>query len=302
MQIYEKMTKKKDLSICLGFFDGVHEGHKVVIKNAVNLARQSGIESAVVTFKRHPLCYLQNRTPQYILSPEDRISMIEAQGVDNLFFLDFDEDTADMLAFDYLKNILIENFSPRYITTGFNHFFGANRQGDNGMLRDYQKAFSYEFFEIPPITFNNTLISSTKIRQLISSGELTDMKNLLGYEFYIKSKVQTGDRIGRTIGFPTANLKYPDNIIKIARGVYFALADVGGNIYKAVANYGVRPTVSGKKESILEAHLLGFSGDIYGKDMKLSFVKKIRDEKKFSSLVELKNQIEFDIKSVNQAD
>lgn len=294
MRIYHELVKNENLSVCLGFFDGVHEGHKVVIKNTVNLARQNGLKSAVVTFREHPLCYLQNRTPQYILSSEDRISLIEKQGVDYLYMLEFDENIADLMAYDYLKNVLIDTFHPKFITTGFNHYFGANRRGDTGMLRNYQQTFGYKFFEIPPITFNNTLISSTKIRQLISDGMLDGIKQLLGMDFYIKSKIKDGNHVGRTISFPTANMDYPADIIKLARGVYAAQVEVDGKTYNSVVNYGMRPTVSDRKKMLVEAFLLDFSGNLYGKDAKVIFKRKIRNEKKFASLYELKVQIAKD--------
>lgn len=294
MRIYNELVKNENLSICLGFFDGVHEGHKVVIKNAVNLAKQNGLKSAVVTFREHPLCYLQNRTPEYILPMEDRISLIEAQGVDYIYMLEFDENIADLIAYDYLKNILIDTFHPKFITTGFNHYFGANRQGDTGMLRNCQKTFDYKFYEIPPITFNNTLISSTKIRTLISDGMLDGIKPLLGTDFYIKSKIKDGDHIGRTLSFPTANMDYPKNIIKLSRGVYAALVEIDGTLYKAVVNYGMRPTVTDRKKMIVEAFLLDFQGNLYGKNAKVIFKRKIRNEKKFASVYELKVQIAKD--------
>lgn len=294
MRIYHELVKNENLSVCLGFFDGVHEGHKVVIKNTVNLARQNGLHSAVVTFREHPLCYLQNRNPQYILSSEDRISLIEKQGVDYLYMLEFDENIADLMAYDYLKNVLIDTFRPKFITTGFNHYFGANRQGDTGMLRNYQQTFGYKFFEIPPITYNNTLISSTKIRQLISDGMRDGIKQLLGMDFYIKSKIKDGDHVGKTISFPTANMDYPEDIIKLARGVYAAQVEVDEKKYNAVVNYGMRPTVSDRKKMLVEAFLLDFSGNLYGKDAKVIFKRKIRNEKKFASLYELKVQIAKD--------
>ena len=290
MEIFTDLVKKENLSICLGFFDGVHEGHKVVIKNTVNLARQNGLRSAVVTFREHPLCYLQNRTPQYILSSKDRISLIEQQGADYVYMLEFDERIADLLAYDYLKDILIDTFHPEFITTGFNHYFGANRQGNADLLKNYQKEFGYKFFEIPPITFNNTLISSTKIRQLISDGQLFDIKKLLGQDFYIKAKIKDGDHIGRTLSFPTANMEYPEDIIKIARGVYAAIVEVDSKKYGAVVNYGMRPTVSDRKKMIVEAFLLDFSGNLYNKEAKVIFKQKIRNEKKFDSTYELKIQ------------
>lgn len=298
MQIYYELNKNPEnnagLSICLGFFDGVHQGHKVVIKNAVNLAKQNGLKSAIITFKDHPLCYLQNRTPQYIVSLEDRLKLIEKQGIDLAYVLDFDESIADYLAYDYLKEVLIRNFHPKYITTGFNHYFGANKQGNAEFLRNNQEVFNYQFFEIPPITYNNTLISSTKIRQLIGDGELESLKNLLGSDFFIRSKIQSGSRIGSSISFPTANMKYPKDIIRLPRGVYYTEVEIEGKIYPSVTNLGIKPTVSNEKKLVLESHLLDFSGNIYEKEAKVTFLKKVRNEKKFGSLAELKFQIEKD--------
>lgn len=290
MQVYNQLNKNPNLSICLGFFDGVHQGHKVVLKNAVNLAAQNGLKSAVITFKEHPLCYLQNRTPRYILPLEERLALIEKQGIDFAYVLDFDEQIADALALDYLKDFIVKNFKPEFITTGFNHYFGANKQGDAAFLRAYQEEFGYKFFEIPPITFNNTLISSSKIRQMISDGEMEEIPNLLGDYFSIKGRVITGNRIGRTISYPTANVKYPKDIIKPSNGVYAAFVYVCGQKYTAMVNLGRRPTVNGTN-ILLEANIFDFDKNIYDEDIRVSFVKKIRNEIKFASLPDLKSQI-----------
>lgn len=291
MQIFDKLNNNPDLSLCLGFFDGVHEGHKVVLKNAINLAKQNNLKSAVITFREHPLCYLQNRTPQYILSLEDRLSLIEQQGIDFAYVLDFDDEIADSLALDYLKDFLVKNLKPKFITTGFNHYFGANKQGDSVFLRAYQQELGYKFYEIPPITYNNILISSSKIRQMISQGETESVLNLLGEYFYIKGRVITGNRIGRTISYPTANLQYPPDIIKASRGVYAGLVNFDSKLYPAIVNIGRRPTVNRDNNLLLEAHLLDFNENIYDKDIKVSLIKKIRDEVKFDSLPDLKSQL-----------
>lgn len=291
MQVFYELKEKPNLSLALGFFDGVHEGHKVVLKNAVNLANQNGQKSAVITFKDHPLCYLQNRTPQYIVSLEDRLSLIESQGIDYAYILDFDENIADLLAIDYLKEILVKNFSPKFITTGFNHYFGANKQGNASFLRTYQQEFGYKYFEIPPITFNNTLISSSKIRQFVADGDLEKIPSLLGENFFVKGRVITGERLGRTLSFPTANIVYPKEIIKISKGVYASFVEIEGKRYKAITNYGKRPTVNSNNSLSLESHIIDFNGNIYDKDIKISFVKKLRDEKKFPSLPDLKSQL-----------
>ena len=299
MKIFNEFNNNPNLSICLGFFDGVHQGHKVVLKNTVNLAKQNNLKSAVITFKEHPLCYLQNRTPEYILSPEDRLSLIEEQGIDYTYVLDFDEKIADALAYDYLKDFLVKYLSPKFITTGFNHYFGANKQGDADFLRAHQADFGYKFFEIPPITYNNTLISSSKIRQMIKDGNTEKIPDLLGSYFYIKGRVITGDMIGRKISYPTANIKFPSDIIHPQRGVYAVTIDIDDKRYKGMSNFGKRPTVNGHN-MLLETHIFDFNNNIYDKKIKISFIKKIRNETKFSSLPELKSQLVKDEISIRE--
>lgn len=299
MQIFDSLNYNPNLSICLGFFDGVHQGHKVVLKNTVNLARQNNIKSAVITFKEHPLCYLQNRKPQYILPLNARLELMKEQGIDFVYLLDFNEDIADALAIDYLKEIIIKNFEPKFITTGFNHYFGANKQGDTSFLRQYSKIFGYEFYEIPPITYNNTLISSSKIRQLITDGEMEQIPNLLGEPFNICGRVITGERLGRTINYPTANIKYPTDIIKLKKGVYATLVKINNKTYKAMANFGKRPTVNGIG-SLLEVHLFDFNENIYDEDIKVFFVKNIRNEIKFDSIEALKMQLKKDETTIRE--
>ncbi len=297
MKIFNKLNYNPNLSICLGFFDGVHEGHKVVLKNTVNLAKQNGINSAVITFKEHPLCYLQNRTPRYIVSLEDRLSLIAKQGLDYAYVLDFDENIADVLAFDYLKDFICKNLKPLFITTGFNHSFGVNKQGNSSFLRTYQSQFGYKFYEIPPITFNNTLISSSKIRQLISEGNMEPVSELLGENFYVKGRVVTGNRIGRMLSFPTANIEYPCEIIRPQLGVYAVIIEIDGKKYQAMANLGKKPTV-GSQKILLETHIFDFNENIYDKDIKISFMKNFRKEVRFLSLQELKQQLIKDEQAV----
>lgn len=290
MQVYNELNHNPNLSLCLGFFDGVHEGHKVVLKNAVNLAKQNGIKSAVVTFKDHPLCYFQSVTPSYIVSLEDRLKLIDEQGIDYAYVLDFDDNIADSLAYDYIKDFLVKNFEPKFITTGFNHYFGANKQGDVSFLRNHQAEFGYKYYEIPPISFNNTLISSSKIRQLISLGDVDLLPNLLGGYFNITANVVKGKQIGRTLSFPTANIKFSKGIITPKKGVYAVRIKIDGKTYNAMANFGMRPTVGGEK-LLLEVYVLDFDGNLYDKAVNVSFMKRIRDEVKFSSLPELKSQL-----------
>ncbi|MDD3236782.1 MAG: bifunctional riboflavin kinase/FAD synthetase [Candidatus Gastranaerophilales bacterium] len=295
MQIYNQFIEKKNLSLALGFFDGLHEGHKVVIKTAVNFAKENNAESGIVIFKEHPMSYITKNSVKQIITLEDKINILKKLNVDNVFLVSFDDYLAKLSATSYLKDILIKYFSPIAITTGFNHSFGHNRQGNSSFLKSFQTKYNYRYFEIPPITCNNIITSSSSIRNALSCGNLELANKLLGYNFFIKAKVIQGQKLGRKLDFPTANFVYPDQITELPSGVYIANIEVNNKIYKSVLNYGYRPTVSDELKLIGEAHLLDFGEDIYDKNIKISFVTKIRNEVKFFDVQQLKSQIIRDI-------
>ena len=292
MQIYYELNENKGLSLALGFFDGVHLGHQEVIKSADS---KSNTKSAVITFQDHPCCYFYDVKPKYIIRKHDKIKMFEDLGVDYLYFLKFDEHLAKMSAYEYLKEVIVKNFEPIAISTGFNHSFGAHKSGDVNFLKREQKEFGYEYFEVPPVLYNSEIISSTRIREDLSLGNIEMINAMLGYDYFLEETVVEGQKLGRQLGFKTANLYYPDNLVEIGKGVYKVKVDVEGKIYGGVANYGLRPTVSCTEKPVLEVHILNFDKDIYGEKIKVTFLKKIRDEKKFNSLDELKAQIKKDV-------
>lgn len=295
MNIIENLEPKHNLSLALGFFDGLHQGHKVVVNTAVNFAKENGIESGIIIFKEHPLSYISKKSVKQIISMDDKLQMIEELGVDNAILLDFDEKLAGLSAKSYLKDVLVKNYSPKAITTGFNHSFGLNRQGNSNFLRMFQSEYNYTYFEVPPITCNNVVASSSAIRNAIMCGNLNIANNLLGYEFFVKARVIQGQKIGRKLDFPTANFIYPKEIIELPTGVYLAHVTVKDKTYKAILNYGYRPTVSDEAKLLCEAHIIDFNDDIYDETIKTSFVTKIRNEMKFGSLTELKSQIIKDL-------
>lgn len=292
MQVFYELTENKNLALALGYFDGVHLGHQKVIKSAVDYAQNNGKKSAVITFKDHPCCYFYGVCPKYILSRKQREEEIAKLGVDFLYELDFNETLAGLSAEEYLKNILIKYFSPAAISTGFNHHFGARKSGDAEFLRQHQDRFKY--FEIPPQKINNEIISSTAIRNYLNKGEIAKANEMLGKNFSISGKVIEGQKLGRKLGFRTANLIYPAEIVDIPFGVYEVQTTYG----KGITNFGIRPTVSSTKKAVLETHILDFDKDIYGKTIKVEFLRMLRKEQKFNSLDELKRQIQSDIKSV----
>lgn len=292
MQIFNEINQNKNLSLALGFFDGVHIGHKAVIKSAVNYAKQHNSKSAVITFQEHPCCYFWGVNPKYILTRKEREKQIEALGIDYLYELNF-EEISGLTAQDYLKDVLINNFTPISISTGWNHNFGCKKSGDVKFLRENSKKYGYEYFEIPAVKVDNMVVSSTKIRSFLSQGNLENVNLMLGRNFAISQEVVKGDQIGRTIGFRTANLAYPSELIELPYGVYTVQTQYG----KGIANFGVRPTVFGS-HAILEVHILDFEKDIYGEILDVQFLKMLRKERKFASLEELKKQIQIDIKYI----
>ena len=293
MQICNDLTKNPNLSLALGYFDGVHLGHQAVIKRAVEFARANNTQSAVITFKDHPYCYFRGVCPKYILTRSGREKRIAALGVDYLYELDF-ESISGLTADEYLKDVLVKYFMPSAISTGYNHNFGYQKSGDVKYLAAVSKKIDYKYFEVPPQKLDNEIISSSSIRKLLSKGAIEKANKMLGYKFFVSGEVIQGKQIGRTIGFRTANLIYPQELIDLPFGVYSTDVIYNDNYYKGIANFGVRPTVNGHG-TLLEVHLLNFDEDIYGQKITVEFNKMIRKEKKFTSLSELKNQIRKDI-------
>ncbi len=314
MQIFTELNENKNLSIALGYFDGVHLGHQKVILSAVNFARQNGNKSAVITFKDHPCCHFYGVCPKYILSRQARREYIATLGIDYLYELDFNDRLCSLPAGEYLEEVLVKYFSPKSISTGFNHFFGAQKSGDADFLREKQTQYGYKYFEIPPQKFNDEIISSTAIRNYLQKGEIEQANSILGHNFSVNGKVVEGQKLGRTLGFRTANLIYPTELIDLPFGVYETLITPrplreefvneqseftnSGEGYKAITNFGIRPTISKEKNAVLETHILNFDNNIYGETIEIKFIRMLRKEIKFNSVEELKTQIKSDISKI----
>lgn len=294
MEIFSELNSQENVSVILGFFDGIHQGHKAVITTGVNYAKNNGLKSALVTFKDAPVVFLNNKKPEYIVTKSDKIKMIENLGVDFLYILDFDENFSKLSASQYLK-ILVDNLHPKAIVSGYNHYFGYNKSGNTDYLRLMQKEYGFEFVEVEPIKIKDGVISSSKIREALLAGNIKLANYMLGYRFYVENKVIEGQQIARTLGFNTANLMFPADVIQIPNGVYAVEVNIDGKNYIGIANYGSKPTITDDEKKLLEVHIMNFEKNIYGKVIRVSFLDKIRDEKKFNSLIELKEQITKDI-------
>lgn len=265
-------------SLILGYFDGIHAGHRDVIRNCPRGTK------VLVTFSSSPAEYF-GKNISYIYKRMFNYNLIEELGVDYIYEQDFSK-IADMTAEEYL-NLLIKKFNPSSVTTGFNHTFGANKQGNPEFLE--KNKTSFEYFCTPPTKLENEIVSSTRIKELLALGEIEKANRFLVNNFTLESKVIKGAKLGRKLGFPTANLKYPEKIVKIPYGVY----KIRVLSMPAVMNWGIKPTIGSKE--VMEVHIPNYEGNLYGKKIEIEVISKIRDEKKFDSLEDLKKQIEKDV-------
>lgn len=292
MKIFTELNSEyKNLALALGFFDGVHLGHQKVISSAVEFARKNGTKSAVITFKEHPQVFLRGCAPAYISTEKLRREKLEELSVDLLFELEFSK-YSELSGEDYIKEILVKHFSPISISTGFNHYFGAAKSGTPELLKGCAEIFDYKYFNIPPVLVNGNVASSSLIRSDLVRGEIKRANSFLGYNFIIEGVVQKGAELASKIGFKTANLPYPAEIVQPPFGVYSVLA----NGLPAIANFGIKPTFSGLvSKPVLEIHILNFDKNIYGETLRVEFLDFIRPEKKFASIEALIAQIKTDI-------
>ena len=298
MEIIKELKEIPNLSLALGFFDGVHIGHQAVISSAVKYAKNNGYKSAVICFEKHPSIYLGNKNFKYIITKETKYDLFDKMGVDYVIELDF-PSVCNMHPAQYLENLIMKYFSPIAISSGENHTFGINKSGDPKFLSDNQEKYGYKYFIIPPQAILADTVSSTMIRHSIKDGAFNLVNKMLGRNYCVSGTIQTGQKLGRTINFPTINIFYPEGLVNPHYGVYSVnviLPD--GKIKKGIANFGVKPTISNSNQPILEVHILDFEGDLYSQKVCVEILKLIRYERKFNNLEDLRNQILLDIKSL----
>lgn len=286
--------------LALGSFDGVHLGHQAVLRQMVDEARAAGVRSAVLTFFPHPKRVLSgDRGRFYINAIEDRVALLSALGVDLVITHAFDERLRTTRAANFVDQLL-SHLDMRQIWGG-NFAFGYRREGDVDYLRREGAERGFEVRTVETLlTFEGSLISSSRVRRGLDAGDFYDVNGCLGRRHALSGVVVQGDQRGRRIGFPTANLAVWDELLLPANGVYAAYAWLGNRRYVAAANVGVRPTVNGGDRTV-EAYLLDFDEEIYGQTVRLAFERRIRAEQRFSGLDALRAQIEQDVDEVRQS-
>lgn len=294
----ENINLIDETCVALGTFDGIHLGHQALIKESVRNAREKGIRSAVVTFDVLPLSVIAPDTnPTIIIDNNIKISIIEEMGVDYLIFLKFTKDFAMIDSEDFLF-FLTKRLNAKMLICGYNYTFGRYGRGNDKMLYDYKDKLGYELKVFEPVKCDGQEVSSTLIREKLMSGDVEGASRLLGYKYFYSGVVNRGEGKGTTLGFPTANLFISDDMA-IKNGIYITNTYVNNIKYRSICNIGYAPTFGGRKRCI-EIYLLGFEGNLYGKNIKAEFIRFIRPEKKFSSEEELKDQVFADIKNAEE--
>ncbi|MBM7868989.1 riboflavin kinase/FMN adenylyltransferase [Clostridium pascui] len=292
----EEINKKipYDTYIALGSFDGLHLGHRALVQKAIEVANKNKGKSMIYTFKNHPLSIINKEImPKLLMDNDMKIRVLDHIGVDYLSLINFSREFMEISPEDFISNI-VENYNAKGIIVGFNYRFGYKNLGDITLLKKLSVKYNFKLYVINPIKQNNELISSSRIRNIISEqGDIKKANSMLYVPFSIEGKVVRGRQIGREIGFPTINLDYNKDYVIPKGGVYSTIVKYKDKFYKGVTNIGYNPTVENHKLSI-ETHILGFNNNIYDETIRVYFTGRIRDEKKFDSLEELACRIEKD--------
>ena len=278
--------------LTIGTFDGVHLGHQKVLERLTNSAKENNLESTVLTFFPHPRTILNPNKPlKLINSVKERTELLNRSKVDNLIIHPFDKNFSELDPEKYVFEILVKKLKAKIILIGYDHKFGKNRTADITDLKIYGKKYGFKVIEIKAEEISNIAISSTKIRKAISEGNISTAKKYLGYDFSLSGKIVHGKSIGRTLGFPTANIEVKEEYKLLPKnGVYLIQSVINHNKYFGMMNIGIKPTIKESSKTI-EVNFFDFEGDLYHKNIEVNIKKFIRDEIKFDSLELLKSQI-----------
>lgn len=299
MQIHRDITNLpafKNAVITIGTFDGVHLGHRQIIDSLKSAAAEVNGESVIITFHPHPRKVVSSVITgvRLINTLAERIELLEQTGIDHLVIVPFTDFFANQAAEEYIRDFLVEKFKPHTIIIGYDHRFGKERSGDYKLMEEKAIVYNYRLKEIPEHILNAIKVSSTNIRNAILHSNIDEANNFLGYDFFFEGEVFHGDKIGRSIGYPTANLKSTDEEkIALGDGIYAVYATVEGKTYKAMMSIGFRPTVNGKVR-VTEVNIFDFAKDIYEETIRVTVKKYLRSEVKFDGLESLKIQLHKD--------
>jgi riboflavin kinase/FMN adenylyltransferase len=283
--------------VTIGTFDGVHLGHQKILSRLKELKEKTGLKTVVLTFEPHPrkVIFPEQKDLKLLTLIDEKLELLDKYGVDVAVVYPFSKTFSEMESESYIKDILVKSLNVKQLIIGYDHKFGKNRSGDINVLKKFAPKNGFSVEEISAKDIDHIAISSSKIRKALEEGNLDQASEFLGHTFFLKAQVTKGKQLGRTLGFPTANLK-PEGEEKIIPkiGVYFVEVVVDGLDYYGMMSIGLNPTTDNDNIVKLEVHIFNFNADIYSKTIKLNFLKRLRDEKKFANLTELKLELEKD--------
>jgi len=299
MEILKTLDRKyydKKSVVTVGTFDGVHRGHRIVIDKVRELKNPCGCRSVILTFDPHPQLILRSKHSEIKLlsTTEEKLEIFKSLGIDVVYILEFTKEFASTSAEDFLKKYLVEGIGLSHLVLGFDHSFGKNREGNYETLKPLTSVYGFELDKVEEFR-GESKINSTAIRLLLAEGNAEKAAEILGAYYSFSGEVVAGDRRGNTIGFPTANVKIADEHKLVPKnGVYLVQVTIGGLSYFGMMNIGNRPTVRENSEVFIEVNIFDFNAGIYGRKIKVSLIKYIRDERKFASLDKLVVQLNID--------
>lgn len=299
MKLYtdsSEYIKEKNTVVTVGSFDGLHKGHFKILNRLQDISKASNSKSVLLTFDPHPRQVVsKNYNFSILTSLDEKKEILANAGLDAVIVQKFTEEFSNLTSDQFIKNILVEHLGISHIVVGHDHKFGKDRLGDSDKLKQFGKQYNFEVTSVPAETIDGEIISSTNIRHALNDGEIEKASFLLGRNYRFSGEVVHGAQRGRTLGFPTANLKLDDPRKAIPKnGVYAVSCTCSGKNQFGVMNIGFRPTFENEREVVIEVHLIDFNKDIYGEKLSVDLIKRLRDEKKFASKDELVHQIEKD--------
>lgn len=282
------------LSLSIGIFDGVHIGHQSIIKKLNTIAAKKNLQSAILTFWPHPrTVFNPNDDLKFLNTIEEKTYLLEKNGIQHLFLKEFDEEFRNLTGEEFVKQILVEKLNVKHLIIGHDHTFGKNRSGDFNLLQKMSSEFGFEVEQVEAVDFQSRHISSTQIRNALTGGNVKEANEMLGYVYSVSGEVIHGKKIGRTIGYPTANIAVNSMKLLPKKGAYIVDVFVNSQHFKGMLSIGTNPTVDGNSLSV-EVYILDFNEDIYGKEISVNFREFLHDEIKFESLEKLIERLDED--------
>lgn len=299
---FKDYSSHSPLALSLGMFDGVHLGHLSIIRQLNEIAEKEHLESAILSFWPHPRKFLNPDDDVKMLNTlEEKLALLDKSGIQNIFLKTFDEQFRNLSGADFCEKILVEKLNVKHIIIGYDHTFGKNKSGDFNLLKALSGDLGFKVDQLEAVKSNQLNVSSTKIRQALSEGKIKEANQMLGYHYPLTGKVIHGKKLGRTIGYPTANIEVPVNKLLPKNGAYIVEVFVDQQFYKGMLSIGTNPTIDDKNQSLhTEVYILDFDQDIYGKEITVKFRDFLHNEIQFEGLEKLKERLDEDKKLTDE--